>query len=83
MQSTKTKSLAVLALASMFLMAFAMTAFWGRGGDRRVRPRPVFYLLGAGAAGGSHRTGADHKGGLQLPVYRDRRRGDPVFRREL
>ena len=27
MQSTKTKSLAVLALASMFLMAFAMTAF--------------------------------------------------------
>lgn len=31
MQSTKTKSLAVLALASMFLMAFAMTAFGAEG----------------------------------------------------
>lgn len=31
MQSTKTKSLAVLALASVFLMAFAMTAFGAEG----------------------------------------------------
>lgn len=31
MQSTKTKSLAVLALAPMFLMAFAMTAFGAEG----------------------------------------------------
>lgn len=31
MQSTKTKSLAVLVLASMFLMAFAMTAFGAEG----------------------------------------------------
>lgn len=31
MQRTKTKSLAVLALASMFLMAFAMTAFGAEG----------------------------------------------------
>lgn len=31
MQSTKTKSLAVLALASMFLMAFALTAFGAEG----------------------------------------------------
>ena len=81
MQSTKTKSLAVLALASMFLMAFAMTAFGAEG--ETAEYVPVFHLLGAGAAGGSHRTGADHKGGLQLPVYRDRRRRDPVFRREL
>ncbi len=69
MQSTKTKSLAVLALASMFLMAFAMTAFGAEGRPQSTSPPCFFFffhLLGAGAAGGSHRTGADHKGGLQL-----------------
>ena len=93
MQSTKTKSLAVLALASMFLMAFAMTAFGAEGETAEYVPAlfsTFWALVPPVVAIGLAATQRMSVGSLLaaaafplLPVYRDRRRRDPVFRREL